>query len=333
MKCPKCEHEQKYKEGMTCLNCNYKYAINPKEKGQLNDYRMKLRVEQISEQGAICFTPRQLYALYRGKFKKGDALPMSVFGVIIVTAFAAFGNLEGAIIAGLGITIAILVEVFKQPWLSETDFLATFNHWYTRSSIANGIEKVVLQTELHKLPKSNQEQDIYDYGVEAIIVTDQDIYVDLFVKNNYHTQYKALIVSKNLYPQYLKPRLEKLLTEKPDLPLFFIHDATLEGMQTMEQFRNIKTLATSGHPCIDLGLTPAHFSQLKFLKKLSAGTNDYQAPLDYLQHKHFVAIFNKYIVDRAEQQALLSEEELMTMEMDDLTTHILSADLVADDFG
>lgn len=333
MRCPKCEHVQKYKEGLTCLNCGYEFAINPKGKGNLNDYKMKLRVEQLSETGAVHFTPRQLYALYRSKFKKGDALPMLVFGAIIVTAFAAFGNPEAAIIIGLGITVAILFEVFKQPWLSETSFLATFKRWHTQSSVANGIEKVVLKTELQKLPESNQEQDIYDYGVEAIIVTDEDIYVDLFVKNNYHTQYKALIVSKNLYPQYLKPRLEKLLIEKPDLPLYFIHDATLEGLQTMEQFRSIEALATEGHPCIDLGLTPAHFSQLKFLKKLRSGIHNYHAPLDYLQHKHFVAIFNKYIVERAEQQALLSEEELDLMETEDLTSQLLITDFVDYDFG
>ena len=104
-------------------------------------------------------------------------------------------------------------------------------------------------------------------------------------------------------------------------------------MQTIEQFKNITTLNTTGHPCIDLGLTPKHFARLKPLKKLKVDIDDTHAPLDYLQHKYFTAIFNKCIVERAEQQALLSEEELMTMEMDDLTTHILSADLVADDFG
>ncbi|WP_299454539.1 hypothetical protein [uncultured Microscilla sp.] len=333
MKCPKCEHEQKYKEGMTCLNCNYRFAINPKEKGNLNDYKMKLRIEQVSQSGQVYFTPRQLYALYRGKFKKNDALAMLVFGAIVISIFFAFGSPEGAIVAGIGFTIAILYENFKKSWLSEQDFLATFNHWYTRSELAKEVKQVVLQPELTQLPPDNHEKDIYDYGVEAIIVTDQDVYVDLFVKNNYHTQYKALIISKHFYPAYLTPRLKQLLQEKPDLPLFFIHDATLEGLQTMTQFRNHAGLATEGHPCIDLGLTPAHFNQLKPLKKLLKGTDDNHAPLDYLQHHHFTSIFNKYVVERAEQQALLSEEELSVIEADDLSDRILMIDLIADDFG
>ncbi|EAY29297.1 hypothetical protein [Microscilla marina] len=332
MKCPKCEHEQKYKEGMTCLSCKYKFIIDPKEKGHLNDYKMKLRIEQVSQSGQVYFTPRQLYALYRGKFKKSYALTMLVFGAIVISLFLAGGSPEGAVVVGVGFTIAILYEVFKKSWLSEQNFLATFNHWYTRSELVKEVKHLVLQPEL-KLPKNVREKDIYNYGVEAVIVTDQDVYVDLFVKNNYHTQYKALIISKHLYPTYLTPRLKQLLQEKPDLPLFFIHDATLEGLQTMTQFRNRAELATEGHPCIDLGLTPAHFNQLKPLKRLLQGIDDTHAPLDYLQHQHFTSIFNKYIVERAEQQALLSEEELSVIEADELSDRILMIDLIADDFG
>jgi hypothetical protein len=52
-----------------------------------------------------------------------------------------------------------------------------------------------------------------------------------------------------------------------------------------------------------------------------------------LQHKHFTAIFNKCIVERAEQQALLNNEELNTVGAEDLTSRVLMSDLVDYDFG
>lgn len=135
-----------------------------------------------------------------------------------------------------------------------------------------------------------------------------------------------------MYPKYLKPHLTRLLEEKPDLPLFFIHDATDAGQKTMTYFKKIDGLAVEGHPCIDLGLTLEHFKKLKPLKKFYYISN-LEAPLDYLQHRHFTAIFNRYIVERAEQQALLSDEERLVASNDDLTNQMLIVDLVADDFG
>jgi hypothetical protein len=308
-------------------------VLDPATSGGLTDYNLKMRLEKISQSGTVYLTLRQLYASYRNKYKKNSgAVPLTVAALSGVLVFFAFNPWVGAIMVIL-FSWAAYAESKRKPWLSITQFNNLFERWYVNSTVTDSAKTMVLGTELQVLPAKSLEQDIYDYGVEAVIVTDQDIYVDLFVKNNYHTQYKALIVSKNLYPDYLQPRLESILAKKPDLPLFFIHDATIEGMQTMEHFKNITTLNTTGHPCIDLGLTPKYFARLKPLKKLKVDIDDTYAPLDYLQHKHFTAIFNKCIVERAEQQALLNNEELNTVGAEDLTSRVLMSDLVDYDFG
>ena len=54
------------------------------------------------------------------------------------------------------------------------------NRWLAHYPITN----LITTPSLQKAPPSSfGENDLYDYGVEAIVVVDQDIYVDLFVKN------------------------------------------------------------------------------------------------------------------------------------------------------
>lgn len=329
MKCPKCEHNQKYSDGMCCSECYYQFILDPKA-DKMNDYKMQKRVEQVGEQGTRHFTLHQLYALYRRKEKERYWQLKVVASVIIALLVFSYGNVYFAILLSIVLFVIGLRKTYFRFRLPMEAFDKAFYKWYKQTKDVE-LRKAVLKPNLKKKPKGNKEDDIYDYGVEAIIVTDRDMYVDLFVKNNYHIQYKALIISENLYPYYLKPQLKQLLVDSPDLPVFFMHDATKEGVGTMEYVRSLEELQIEGHPCIDLGLTPQHFRKLKPLKKLRKIVSEDYAPLDFLQHKHFVAIFNKYIVERAEKMALTDEGELI--ETGGLSDTIVLADLVADDFG
>lgn len=333
MRCPKCEHNHKYRDGMVCSNCSYHFIINPKIDG-INDYKIQKQVERANVQGTVYFTRNQLYAAYCSKFKKSYLKYGIVAALVIMPLLIAFADPGLVMTVGFALFIIILTLMPAKP-LPSNSFFGAFEKWLAAIKGRGGADFGLLeQPYLHHLPEASQETDIYDYGVEAIIVTDQDIYVDLFVKNAYHTQFKALIISKNIYPAYLRPQLENVLAEKPDLPIFFIHDATMQGIKTMETFLAIEGLATAGHPCIDLGLLPKHFQILNPLKRFAKKITDDYAPLDLLQHKHFVAVFNKYIVECAENQALLSDDEILVSDIaGDLSNDMMLVDFAADDFG
>jgi hypothetical protein len=303
---------------------------------------MHKMVNKVSADNTLYFTPNQLYAAC---YRKESLLARG----FLFVGLPLFLFLIGSLMYPWWLILPIILLVwwwsfrsdYKEPLrsqISEDSLNKALKRWAQRRHInlPKGTRgeplKLIDARQLKQAPKASTEKDLYDYGVEAVIVTDQDIYVDLFVKNGYHTQYKALIISKNLYPKYLKPHLTRVLQEKPDLPLFFIHDATDAGQQTMAHFKQIDGLAVEGHPCIDLGVTLEHFKKLKPLKKFYNISN-LEAPLDYLQHRHFTAIFNKYIVERAKRQGLLSDEERMISEAEGLTNQMLMVDLVADDFG
>jgi hypothetical protein len=87
MKCPQCAFNQKYKSGMTCGACGYRFALDPKEPFGITDMAFKTALDRLSGAGQHHFTPDQLYSqIYRllVKKKKPGLGALSCLGVIIV---------------------------------------------------------------------------------------------------------------------------------------------------------------------------------------------------------------------------------------------------------
>jgi len=76
---------------------------------------------------------------------------------------------------------------------------------------------MLVKAALHQPPPDFTEPDIYDYGVESILVVDRDILVDVFVKNGFHAQQHVLVISINRYPAYLLAEARKALDANPRL--------------------------------------------------------------------------------------------------------------------
>ena len=136
-----------------------------------------------------------------------------------------------------------------------------------------------MKPSLHRPPPEFQEGDLYDYGVERIIIVERRILVDLLVKNGFHVDQKALVFSMDGYPTYIAEKAKKLLAESPDLPVYLLHDATEKGMRMYKKIR-----LPDHHPVIDLGVFPEQIKNLSVLKPLRLKNQEYQVPLDALPY-------------------------------------------------
>ncbi len=147
------------------------------------------------------------------------------------------------------------------------------------SNFKGSIDKMLVEPSLHQPPPEFQEGDLYDYGVERIIIVERPILVDLLVKNDFHADQKALVFSMDGYPTYIAEKAKKLLTESPKLPVYLLHDATEKGMKMHEKIK-----LPGHHPVIDLGVFPEQMKNLSVLKPLRLEKEEFQAPLDALPY-------------------------------------------------
>ena len=304
MRCPNCEHDYDLPlDKNKCINCGYVFIL-PYD--AVDDYLLQKQIAQVSANNTRYFTQHQLYAACYQKYSWLSLIGAwaKILVSFFVVVFVVSALVHWSFMLGL---VAVVAYIFfsdkeKEPLMCDATpkvFEKALRKWIQQRHINAPKGTQLGPLKLIDNPTLDIDKKEPLHEVEVIVVTDQNLYVDLLVKNGYDVQYKALIVSKKLYPKHLKPRLKQLLEEKPNLPLFFIHDATSEGAHTMEQFKNISELAIAGHPCIDLGLTPQHFKALKSLKQLQKNKEVQQVSLDYLQHQDFTTIFNQYIVGYA----------------------------------
>ena len=316
---------------MTCNQCGYRFILSPKLY-KIGDNRMQKIIEGMDDK---YFTLNQLYAHYINKYtkrnKRSKFTNLSILAVAYVLGllFSA-GNFGAmAVITFVAAMILLGISLNGNTLATYQEFKDVFSRW----NQAKKTSTLIKGKPSFRTPTSQyQETDLFNYGVEAIIVVDREIYVDLLVKNKFHTQYKALIVSANLYPKYLRKQLQNLISETNDLPLLFLHDATPKGVQAKETFTQSIGLSLDNHHCIDLGLFPEHFQKLTPLKNLRNKIPESEWRLDCLQIKHIEAIFNRYIIERAERLAQ-DPDGTAADELQLFDNAILAVDLIADDFG
>lgn len=300
MKCPQCQHQQQNRLGMTCLRCHYRYLFEPKADGTTDGKFMAL-MRAASANNTYYFTANQMYSAYA---QKNAASGCGAFGCLAFIAvplvFILLGNavtivLDSTIddtpqlavagiltlIAGLLTLLALfaVVKAFRAPM--EPPDRTRFDNWLYKWQ-ANGrpMPKLIRGPTLDRAPGPYREQDIYDYGVERIIIVQHRIHVDLFVKNNMHTAQRALVVSEDGYPSYLISLLNRVLTERPQTPVFILHDGTPEGLAMQQRLHHSAAIpALRGRQVIDVGIRPDQVQSSKFFEKLGAKHKGGKYPL------------------------------------------------------
>lgn len=180
------------------------------------------------------------------------------------------------------LVIALIHGICNRRPPNQEKFRTLVEKW----SNAKGFpDKMLMSPSLHEPPPEFQEGDLYDYGVERIIIVERPILVDLLVRNDFHADQKALVFSMDGYPSYIAEKAKTLLKESPDLPVYLLHDATEKGMRMHKKIK-----LPGHHPVIDLGVFPKHMENLSVLKPLRLKHKEFRSPIDVLPYAALSAI-------------------------------------------
>ena len=262
MKCPDCGYNQKYSNGMRCGKCRRMFCLDPKIQ-KMSDGKFLAAVRRASYQGTVKFTQNQLYAAYakRAMDPKGCFWFISVLLCIVAIILFFQGEAKFAMCLAIGsIVVFGLSFIFTPMCLTPNEFDSCVIKW---KSDKKKIEGLIEFPSLYVSPEKWTEHDIYDYGVEQILIVDRDILVDLFVLNNRHAELRMLVVAESGYPDYISSQVNQLLSDRPDLPIRLLHDTSLSHSDMATRIAKLKWLNIVDHPVTDLGLMEADVFRLK----------------------------------------------------------------------
>ncbi len=287
MKCPQCQHVQRARSGMTCVQCKYRYVFNPKVSPKMTDNRFLSFLRMAAGGEGAFFTLPQLYFQYVRKSQSSkltSAVAAAIVALPITFLLYFIPEIERPPV-GLGIFLLSFLLVF---WAVEKSSAPLPREGFEKTFLApwekakGPLKNLIRKPRLKEPPAEAKFADVYDYGVERIMVVSRDILVDLFVLNGWHTEQRALIISESGYPRYLRKKANQLLGERPDLPVFLLHDASKHGEEMETRLRRSRMLALAEHPVTDLGLSRADAGKFKKLRHARSGDQEDYIPLDAL---------------------------------------------------
>lgn len=274
MKCPKCSYNQPYRSGMVCGKCKYRFVVDPKRDGY-TDGKFATALRRVSKNGTQYFTFHQFYAtlfVHRPLFPSG-----CLAAVLAGAAGAVVYNLSESLFLaaffaiGAGLLGMFGKRLFPSMAPPENKIRGLWNQWYPKAEKQEHL--FLSKPTLITPPATAPEKDIYDYGVEGILIVDEDIYVDLLVKNKLHTEFRLLIIAQSAYPSYLHEQANRLLAERSDLPVYLLHNGVTIVKNMTTKF------ALKGQKVLDLGLSEQDFVNHKRLHPFQEVA---QKPLDLL---------------------------------------------------
>ncbi|MCP4520347.1 MAG: hypothetical protein GY827_01405 [Cytophagales bacterium] len=268
MRCPKCDYNHRTgRYGSSCSRCEHKFTIVSDE--NINDYLFHKASMKASKDLSFFFTKRNLYLAYLQDFEKKITRKQWIYGGI--AGLFLIGLLGSYYIFAIAIIVFCLIKFsqytfFNKP-ISFEKLMSYIPDWQKNnrlSTLDNLVDEDKLQ--LSKVPKHTSENDVFEYGVEGIVLVDQNYYVDWLVLNNFHFTNRVVVLSVNQYPKYLAPQVQKLLDSSENLPIYFLHDGINDKDKMLAKAKEFLSFKKQ-EILIDLGLFPQHFHEQQILRK------------------------------------------------------------------
>jgi hypothetical protein len=264
MRCPHCQHNQRYRYGMVCSKCSYRFVLNPKAPPYSADRAFAKSIVAASGDGRRWYTANLLHeAIFRPRNRS-----------VLRRLFLAPGSSD------VGATRAAL-----EQWIA------------ARNSAGNLVDKLSLG-DLSFESAAWPEPDLFDYGAEGVLVVDDRILVDLLVRNGVHTDARVAVISADGYPQAVTERMHAAAADRSDLPVFLLHSSGVGAAEELD--RRIRgRLSLEEHPVFDLGLhedAPRRVPGLRWARRLDAVAVD-MLPPQVLTTGVVAAIANRVSID------------------------------------
>jgi DNA-directed RNA polymerase subunit RPC12/RpoP len=273
MKCPKCRNNHKKKDGPACSSCGYRFIFPDPTKGyELSDNQFANILKKVSANSTSHFLTGQVQAAIA---TRRPPLPVYIMQTIFLTLFFTvfFGGIINefmgsvvfvAIVPVIVIGISIKLYSGSRAWPEHKEVSYWLEEWEERfGPLQYWVSSPSLNTST---PSSESvEQDIDAYGVQRLLIVDNELLVDVLIKNHWHTDHQTLVVSASGYPSSVTELVNRYLSKNPNLIVYLFHSSHAENFR--EQIVSAGKILLKEHQVNDLGITPSMIKNLTFFKK------------------------------------------------------------------
>ncbi len=313
MRCPECNHRQKFKDGARCKQCRYPFVFRKKQ-DQISDFTLRQVIQRLSDHGQYAFTATQL-ALEIGRLWRKKALGLLGCSVIALIVSIIAGLIAFTEWGWSGVALVPLVILPLAVWLGwrgknalsirkARQIVQQYHQMHPISGLADG--------KAFRQPTPTADFQDPHYAPERILIVERDELVDLLVRNRFHLTAKAAIVSRTGYPEQVFAACQEFLRNHPHTPVQVVHDASLQGFALTAQLAADPQWRFAGSHLVDLGISRTALnngSRLPWLptnparrdgvfggnpaKRLRAG---YRVPIDYCGPKPLLNVLGAAVV-------------------------------------
>ncbi len=290
MKCPHCLAELRYRErtGRRCFYCQKTFALEPRENVLgLSDLRLRGIAERLSGKGTYRYTARQLaHAVILQASKRRvqftSFLSWRLMNLLVPFSVVIFVILCASLVISNSVTLLIyLLRIFLIFLFVVLVILIPIYSLFFRKNPLDikRFEQVLAQFEVHYiepwefihglLPGRVAEEEIVALRrfhmplsrVRAVVASFSEDVLDCLRVNGLVEQLGLALLNPRQLTDFDRDVIN-LLRNRPRLPIFLIHDASLFGSLMATILRKEWEL-TPQHLIIDLGLHPRHVQRLR----------------------------------------------------------------------
>jgi DNA-directed RNA polymerase subunit RPC12/RpoP len=252
MKCIHCGTNTRRKDRRTgrCPRCWHHFAFEPaSDRYKLTDPAFQTAIRRVSADGALSFTPRQLYyavdRVLRGRSPyRPRRLP---WGSSIADQLAR----RGAHPPDMDYAFA---------------FLGSLRKWTS----THGEPRGLLAPPALDAPAREVPPDVAAFSFDRAVVTDRAETAAMLVANRFHFEHNCAVLSADGYPYGIVETVKQMLRRNPRLTVFALHDASLAGCALPATLRRAEWFPHRAVRVVDMGLRPWTVRQ-EGLPSLSGG--------------------------------------------------------------
>ena len=268
MKCPQCNGNQRYKDGMTCNSCGYRFALDPKKAPNLSDMAVKKVLDRLSGSGQYAFTYTQLFAQVHRmllKKKRGERVGCAVvfwIGMIVIGGFIVTNLPYWPVFVALAAVFAVwmTLKIVRRPAKLPEDQVSSVIAQYIG---AHPLEGLATGKRLLHNGDAGWDDALFEHAPQGILIVERDDMAEMLILNRFHLDNKTLVVSANRYPPRAFKACRQILDKWPEVPVSVIHDASQKGHRLRNDLLNDPAWGLKGRKIQDLGLHPHDVDRLK----------------------------------------------------------------------
>lgn len=189
------------------------------------------------------------------------ALSLSATGSFALIVFIA-STIVGMFLIYRGtIQFGRLIDIPQAPIVTSSEVQRWLQRWQQVN--LNTLDKLLAALQEKRLPVA-VDPDLTAYSFDRAVVCDRAEIAHFLITNNFHFENNCAILSITGYPQSIFDTVLQMLKRNPELKVFALHDASVEGVSLAHQLRTEPNwFRDSSAIIIDLGLLPRHILAAK----------------------------------------------------------------------